>query len=195
MPAYRQCAVQWSLSLFSALLVAASSGMLGCAENSSPTSQSPGDPLYLVFSPQATPGTAKPASLAAAVSKIIGPQGGKLVAWGEAGAKIKATLSIPQDALAEETDIAMSVQGSRLSELAIGFAPAGLVFLQPARLKLKLDAELVDVPLAELKAYHLYADGTTGEATLLYVKGSGEGQVRIAVEIPGFSTYGLRGSD
>lgn len=195
MSAYSKCAEPRLLNLSAILLAAAaSSGMLGCADGSSPTS-SPSQPqAYLVFSPQATPRTAKPAAAGNTVSQTIGPEGGELVARGEVNAYLKAKLSIPEHALAEAVPLTMSVWGSRLSELTVGFQPEGLVFLQTARLELKLDAELADLPLAELKAYHQYADGTTEEATLLCAERSGDGLVHLAIAIPGFSTYGLRSS-
>lgn len=185
--------LQLSLALLGS---AASSGITACADGSSPTSsaQSPGGQAYLVFSPQAAQRLAKPSSAGPTVSKTIGPKGGTLVATGGEDAKIKAAFSVPKNALAEEVLITMSVHEGPLSELVITFEPEGLVFLQPARLELKVDAELVDIPLSELKAYHQSADGSTAEAVVLSTSSSGDGLVRIAIAIPGFSTYGLRGS-
>lgn len=187
----KQRLLQLSLALLGS---AASSGIIACADGSAPTSSAQPGQAYLTFSPQAAQRLAKPSSAGSIVSKIIGPRGGKLAATGEADAKIKAALSIPKNALAEEVAIAMSVHEGPLSELLIAFEPEGLVFLQPARLELKVDAELVDIPLSELKAYHQSADGTTREAVVLSASSSGDGLVRIAIAIPGFSTYGLRGS-
>ncbi|MBI2501647.1 MAG: hypothetical protein HYW07_00235 [Candidatus Latescibacteria bacterium] len=182
--------LQLSLALLGS---AASSGIIACADGNSPTSSAPPGQVYLVFSPQSNQRLAKSLSAGSTVSKIIGPRGGKLVAMGEA-AEIEAALSIPKNALAEEVAITMSVHEGLLSELVIAFAPEGLVFLQAARLELKVDTELVDIPLSELKAYHQSADGTSQEAQLLSVSSSGDGLVRIAIAVPGFSTYGLRGS-
>lgn len=185
--------MQLSLALLGS---AASSGIIACGDSSTPTSsaQPAGGQAYLVFSPQAAQRLSKPSSAGSTVSEIIGPRGGKLTATGEEDAKIKAAFSVPEDALAEEVAITMSVHEGPLSALVIAFEPAGLVFLQAAQLELKVDPELIDIPLSELRAYHQSADGTTQEAQLISVSSSGDGLVKIALAIPGFSTYGLRGS-
>jgi len=198
---------QWSLALLGA---AASSGILGCAEGNPPTSSSPQPgQSYLVFSPRAARRLAKPSDTGWTVSEVIGPRGGKLAVKeqlsaavndadldiaDDEGALLRVKLSIPKNALVEEVPITMSVHGGRLSELLIAFAPEGLTFLREARLDLKLDVGLADIPLDELQAYHQDADGNIEEAALLSASSSGDGLVHIAIAVPGFSTYGLRGS-
>ncbi len=108
---------------------------------------------------------------------------------------LKAQLIIPKHAVAHSVKVTMTVYGSNLADLLVEFAPAGLEFLKPAILNLYLDKDLVN---AELKAYHILADGTVLNATILSISSDGDDDddddiVLIAIEVPGFSRYNLSG--
>ena len=96
----------------------------------------------------------------------------------------------------------MGMSGYALSELVMGFKPAGLEFDRPATLALTIGRDLVDVDLDDLTVYHFTAQGGDDdgddeddgsdpeEATLISVTEMADA-VRIRVEIRSFSRYSL----
>ncbi|MDA0336609.1 MAG: hypothetical protein O2782_15715 [bacterium] len=104
------------------------------------------------------------------------------------------SFTVPNGAVAEPTQIVMTVIGNRLSDLVIAFQPGGLVFETPASLWVKLGSDLVDVDTGTLTVWHEYADGTVEDTTVLASHQYKSGYYEFTAEIPGFSRYGLRTS-
>lgn len=119
--------------------------------------------------------------------------------------------------LSESTTITMTAYGNTLSDLVLAFEPHGLVFNSPARIDLKIGAERVDrslldlqallLPFGDVEAYHDH-DGDVETAHIVSVRTFIRvlfkdvetfnlllfDYAQIAVDVPGFSRYGLRRS-
>lgn len=173
----------------------------GCGE-SAPTSPesaapAPGEVAYLAFSPQAAQRAAKLATV---------PSGGLVVSqifsiWGDhftvadlngAGVTddLQVTFSVSSGGLGSPLLITMTVFGNTAQDLVMAFDPAGLLFLGNAELKVVLGDDRLDIPLAQIQAYHAYADGTVVDAEILS-RTDGNGTSEIRIKVPGFSRYGL----
>ncbi len=182
---------------FAAALVFSS----GCSPDPGPTApaQAPEGPTYLAFSPQAAQRAAKLATVpetGLTVSQIFSIWGDHFTVTDLNGAGVtddlQVTFSVPARGLGSPLLITMTVYGNTAQDLIMSFDPAGLLFLGAAELKVTLGDDRLDIPLAQIEAYHAYDDGTVVEATILS-RADGDGFSEIRIEVPGFSYYGMRG--
>ena len=126
------------------------------------------------------------------ISKRIGRKGGKLVIKvDERGDDddLKVEFIVPKKALNEKVKITMTVHGETLDDLVIEFAPGGLVFEKPTKLKIYLGEERVSVPLERVKIVHHYGDGSS-EVVPLRIRNHKKKDI-ITIKIPGFSRYSM----
>ena len=126
------------------------------------------------------------------ISMRIGRQGGKLVIKEDEEGNdddLKVEFIVPKKALNEKVKITMKVHGETLDDLVIEFAPGGLVFEKPAKLKIYLGEERVSVPLEMVEIVHHYADGSS-EVVPVRIKEKKNKDV-IIIRIPGFSRYSM----
>ena len=179
----------------------------GCGVDHSPVApdeaamtRTPDGRVLLTFAPQATQRAAKLAETSSdrTSSKLIGSAGDTLQVKDLNGRGTKdnlvVILKVPANALATDELITMTVHGETLSELVVEFAPAGLEFLTPAILKLRVGNKLVDTALEDiLRIDHIHDDGTIERARVPFSAVKDNGRVRIKVEVPGFSRYSMGG--
>jgi hypothetical protein len=172
----------------------------GCGTDTAPAAPVPEGPRFLAFSPQAAQRAAKLATLPSgglAISQIFSIWGDHFTVTDLNGPDVtddlKVTFSVPQGGLNAPLLITMTVLGNTARDLVMAFDPAGLLFLGAAELQVILGDDRLDIPLAQIQAYHAYADGTVVDATILS-RTDGEGVSEIRIEVPGFSRYGMRGS-
>ena len=144
--------------------------------------------MLLTFSPEAAQRAAKIVEEGRTVSQLFNAQSGNLVINDDDG--LKVTLSVPQNALAADEQITMTAYGNTLSELVVAFEPGGLVFLIASQLEIRLDNELVDLPLDGLQAWHILDDGTVEPAGIVFVDEENS-KTYITLDVPGFSRYSL----
>lgn len=128
------------------------------------------------------------------INGTIGPAGGVLVITEDVGGAweddLIVTFIAPPGAVDEPADITMVVEGYYLSELAITFFPAGLVFVENATLVIQAGADRVDMrPHA---AKHTISDGTTTKLKIKPKEDKLDGAL-ITISLPGFSVYSLGG--
>lgn len=177
----------------------------GCGEDRSPVAPAatltpaPGGLTYLAFSPQAAQRAAKLAIVPGTgltVSQIFSVWGDHFTVTDLNGAGVtddlRVTFSVPSGGLTAPLLITMTVYGNTARDLVMAFDPAGLLFLGAAELKVVLGDDRLDIPLAQIRAYHAYDNGTVVDATILS-RVDGDGTSEIRIEVPGFSRYGLSG--
>ena len=58
-------------------------------------------------------------------------------------------------------------------------------------LHFRVGTDRIDLSIETLHALHLYQDGTVDEATIVFVDLTGNANIRIWLEVPGFSRYSL----
>lgn len=105
---------------------------------------------------------------------------------------LKVVLTLTKYAVAKPVDITMTVQGSRLDDLRITFKPAGLEFIDPAKLRIVLGADRYDEIPTQVTLYHEYADGTIETVVIDDIHVIRDGTtIIIRARIPGFSRYSL----
>ena len=106
-----------------------------------------GGGAVLTFSPEGAAAAAKVAAAGDGVTRsgTIGNEGGEVRVrkLHDPRGEVIVTLQVPPGALAEATEISMTVYGLALERLAISFEPSGLVFLQQAELVVRIDEGLV----------------------------------------------------
>ena len=126
------------------------------------------------------------------ISEVFGAKGGHItVQEGD----LKITFTVPKNALSEATLIDMEVVGNTASDLEVRFGPSGLNFDKLCSLDIKLHGAAVDASFDELETMHVGGDGTEDQAGIVKFTGnSGQGSVRLVVEVPGFSRYLIRRS-
>lgn len=199
---------------------------VGCAPETSPVASDPaaGDgAVYLALAPGGLRPVGKPAAIPAAgvsASRTFGPgRGGSIVVEDLGGRGVRDDLRVefrvgPRD-LTQTATITMTVYGNTLSDLILAFEPSGLVFAEPAEIRVTIGAQRVDrslldlvgllLPFSGLEADHT-SEGETEPARITSV----QTYIRllfadlptldlllydyavICVEVPGFSRYGLR---
>ena len=123
------------------------------------------------------------------VSKLIGRAGGVLVVkMDKVGNEddLLVKFIVPKKALNEKVKITMAVYGETLDDLVIEFAPAGLVFEKPAKLKIY---KRPGVRLGVVEAMHHYEDDSSEVAELKVGEEKSHGV--ITIKIPGFSRYSM----
>jgi hypothetical protein len=92
----------------------------------------------------------------------------------------------------DEVLITMDVSGTTLSQLVMAFQPAGLVFDPWAHINLSVGRDLIDLPLTDLVAWHIYDDGTAEQVPFSIVDNNPY-HIQIFIKVPGFSRYGMGG--
>ena len=131
---------------------------------------------------------------------------------------LSVVLKIPKYAVNDEILITMGLWPASLSELVIELGPSPLYFNKDAKLRIDLNADFVDIPLADLEALVVSDDGLVEDATLVSVEthggddgddddgddddgdddgddgSSGFESITIKIAVPHFSRYGLRNS-
>ena len=154
--------------------------------------------LLLTFSPTAAQRAGKIAQAqeGRTSSKLIGAAGDTLLVKDENGRgtkdNLRVVLKVPENALAADELITMTVYGETLSDLVVEFAPGGLEFLIPAKLKLILGSKLIDAPIDEaVHVRHIHDDGTTENARVIFFTEKDNGRIRFKAEVPGFSRYSM----
>ena len=130
------------------------------------------------------------------VTELIDPEGGELAIEELNGPgpmdDLRVYFTVPENGVDEPVEITMTLYGSSLSEgLVAEFFPGGLVFSQESQLLFKLGSDMVDVPLSELRSWHIHDDGTAESATILSIEEQAQGHTLILLEVPGFSQYCL----
>lgn len=111
------------------------------------------------------------------------------------GDNLNVLFVVPPDALPAEVDevlITMDVSGTTLSQLVMAFQPAGLVFDPWAHINLSVGRDLIDLPLTDLVAWHIYDDGTAEQVPFSIVDNNPY-HIQIFIKVPGFSRYGMGG--
>ena len=116
--------------------------------------------------------------------------------WDDVRVK-EAIFEVEAGALDAVYDIGMRVTtGYTLEDVLVEFAPAGLVFIKPARLTLKIwwggDLSPEQLAVLEATAEHITADGTVTYIGFETTR-QGNAYLNIIIEVPGFSRYGLSG--
>ena len=116
--------------------------------------------------------------------------------WDDVRVK-EAIFEVEAGALDAVYDIGMRVTtGYTLDDVLVEFAPAGLVFIKPARLTLKIwwggDLSPEQLAVLEATAEHITADGTVTYIGFETTR-QGNAYLNIIIEVPGFSRYGLSG--
>ena len=179
--------------------------------------------VYLVFSPQAlvaakvTDDDDDDDSGWRSVSKTAKPDKRTKLRI-EEDDDLSVVLKIPKYAVNDEILITMGLWPASLSELVIELGPSPLYFNKDAKLRIDLDADFVDIPLADLEALVVSDDGLVEDATLVSVEthggddgddddgddddgdddgddgSSGFESITIKIAVPHFSRYGLRNS-
>ena len=178
--------------------------IIGCESGQSPTSASldgapaPGDDdkVYFVFSAE---------SLSAAkvtgddddgdddglfTSKLVQPHKAANLKVGNDD--LKAMFFVPRGAVAEPVRITIGVRPGPLSRIVVEMGPVGQVFDPSAKLKIELDADLVDFDLSLLEALVVSGDDIA-PARIVSVE-TDEDVVTIRIDVHHFSRYGLRNS-
>ena len=142
-------------------------------------------------------GHADVAPLPITVSDGIGPEGGKLTIKADGPGEndeLEIKFQVPEESLEEERHIVMTAQGSvMLSGLVIAFSPENVEFPIPAKLKVKFQEGLLDVPqdaLMTLVIQHLDRDGKL-IATFEPEVNIDDGTVTVKLLVHTFSTYSL----
>lgn len=131
------------------------------------------------------------------ISGVIDAAGGRLTVrdMGPTNSpkdNLRAILEVPAGALDAPVEITMTLIGETLSELTVAFAPAGLVFLTPAELKVNVGNNLADLPVTQIRVDHVYADGTVESDVLTSVGNTGSTD-SVYATVPGFSRYSMGG--
>ncbi len=191
-----------------ALALCASLALHACGSSQPPTANervatAASGSAYLAFSPGALNYAAKLVGEAPSTSRLVTPKKGAKLQIKEDG--LKVVLKVEKHSVTEPVIIKMSLLGTRLSDLVVVFGPDDQQFEPAATLIIQVDADLIDIPLEGLEAYHLFADGTSTEANMHVVKTKGgktkggktKGgkSVTIEIEVPGFSRYGVQNSN
>jgi hypothetical protein len=180
----------------------------GCSGEKAPLASGPitgeaGQYTFLAFAPEGRARAAKlalsPADAVEAgrtVSAIFSPgEKGVIQIDEEMGPSsrddIDIAFSVSRGAIEKPVLITMTLYGETLSNMVVAFQPAGLKFLEMADLRLAVGDELVDLPLEDLHAWHIYSDGTTEEVRFSIVdQGNG---ILFKIDVPGFSRYSIGG--
>lgn len=128
----------------------------------------------------------------------IGPKGGIITVGHEFGPGASDDLVVdfvvPERALDEPTRIKVTLHGDRLENLAIEFAPAGLVFNTPAELWIKIGKGRVhSSDLEDLLILHQYEDGKVEEYGVEVDEE--EEKYWLLIKVPGFSRYSMGGGE
>ena len=203
----------------------------GCGQEAhSPTAPEPAAPavtnapdtkVYLVFSPQAlvaakvTDDDDDDESGFRSVSKTAKPHKRTKLRIKEDD-DLRVVLKIPKRAVNDDVLVTMGLWPASLSMLVIELGPSGLYFNlnKDAELRIDLDEDLVDIPLADLEALVVSEHGLVANATLVSVEthgddddgddddgdddgddgSSGFESITIKIAVPHFSRYGLRNS-
>lgn len=131
------------------------------------------------------------------ISGLIGVLGGTLTVTDYNGPGVEDDIvidfNVDSGALGITTLITMTVVEDTLSgDLIMDFSPDGLNFSNDAEIDVRVGEDLVERDVDDITAWHEH-DETTEDATISYRNHSG-GTVRVKIEVPGFSRYGLRRS-
>lgn len=215
--------------LLTAGLLALGALVAGCSTGNSPVAPAAGDapaaagPVYLALTPEGLRPVGKPAAIpeeGLSVSRTFWPgKSGSMLVQDLQGSGVRDDLRVEfrvgAGDLSEATTIAMTVYGNTLSDLVLAFEPAGLVFSDPAQIRVTIGARRVDrslldlvglvLPFSGLEADHTH-DGETDSARITSVRTFIKllfatvetfdlllyDYAVICVEVPGFSRYGLR---
>ena len=123
----------------------------------------------------------------------IGPDGGVIKCETRGGPKkgASATFHVPAGALKEPVEITMELVIEADGVITVQFAPGGLVFDVLSSLEVRVSETAYPQGITSFTAQHIYADGTVVEVATESDKKS-QTQIRVVVDVPGFSRYGLR---
>ena len=132
------------------------------------------------------------------ITAVFGPQGGDFSIQDKKGTKnnkrddLEVALMIAPGLLDAEVEITMIVHGDDYDTLEIEFQPAGLVFNEPADVRIDLGYDLAtNKDVNNIVPTHLYADGSTEEVAVYFIDKSSN-DFNIYMKAPGFSRYLIR---
>ena len=108
----------------------------------------------------------------------------------------RIALEVGRNQVAENVVITMTVYGSTLEDLVVGFDPGGFAFVKPAKLSITVGKERYTAIPEGVTVQHEYSDGTVEAITVthLLVQKDG-GRINIKLDVPGFSRYSMGGGE
>ena len=128
------------------------------------------------------------------MSAVIGPDGGTLEIRSEGEKRgsnddVRVMFIVPEGSLTAPVEIVMTVEGRFLSELKISFGPDGTSFDPPAKLRIHLGKDLLDLDPFDITATHEHGDEE--ETVVVETSGRSVRNYRLELDVTGFSRYSL----
>lgn len=129
------------------------------------------------------------------VSGLIGILGGTLTVtdYNDPGPEddIIIDFNVDSGALTALTTITMTVlEDTTSGDLIMDFSPNGLSFSTDAEIDIRVGEDLVELDVDDITAWHEH-DNTVDDAVITS-RSHSNSIVRVKVEVPGFSRYGMR---